>query len=152
MCATLAGIPSFVRRKSTMRYCCLWPPPRCREVLRPATLRPPVFGLGASSERSGVRRVSSAKSETVWKRRPGLVGFRDRSAIRSSPLEQVDLVVGRERHDRALGVVATADLARPAVADGLALAAQRVHLRDLDPEGLLHGVADVDLRGVEVDV
>ena len=33
--ATVAGTPSLVRLKSTIRYCCLWPPPRCRAVLRP---------------------------------------------------------------------------------------------------------------------
>ena len=35
MAATLAGTPSLVRLKSMMRYCCLWPPPRWRAVLRP---------------------------------------------------------------------------------------------------------------------
>ena len=34
------------------------------------------LGLGSSSDFSGVVVVSSAKSETVWKRRPGLVGLR----------------------------------------------------------------------------
>ena len=35
MAATLAVTPSLVRLKSMMRYCCLWPPPRWRDVLRP---------------------------------------------------------------------------------------------------------------------
>ena len=35
MAATLAGTPSLMRRKSTMRYRCLWPPPLWRAVLRP---------------------------------------------------------------------------------------------------------------------
>src|ERR1039458_1974701 len=137
MCATFAGIPSLLRRKSTIRYCCLWPPPRCRDVFRPATLRPPVFGFGARRLRSGVERVSSAKSETVWNRRPGLVGLRARSAIRSSPLEQIDLVALGEGHERALGVGALPDAVGPSVALGLALAHHRVDLGHLDAEGLL---------------
>src|SRR6516162_9068209 len=137
MCATLAGTPSLFRRKSTTRYCCLWPPPRCREVLRPATLRPPVAGLAAIRLRSGRERVSSAKSETVWNRRPALVGFRDRSAIRSSRLEEVDLVAGCERDHGTLGVVPVSGLVGPSVPDRLALAPKRVHLGHLDAEGLL---------------
>ena len=93
--ATLAGIPSLLRLKSTIRYCCLWPPPRWRAVLRPWLLRPPVGGLGASSDFSGRSRVISAKSETVWNRRPALVGLRERSAMRCpglSVLEEVDRV------------------------------------------------------------
>ena len=35
MAATLAGTPSLFRLKSMMRYCCLWPPPWWRAVLRP---------------------------------------------------------------------------------------------------------------------
>src|ERR1700724_1443031 len=152
MWATFAGTPSLFLRKSTMRYCCLWPPPRCREVLRPATLRPPVFGLGASRLRSGSARVSSAKSETVWNRRPGLVGLRERRAIRSSRLEEVDLVAVRQRDDRALGVLAAPDAVGAAVADGLALATQGIDLLHLHAEGLLDGEAHVDLRRVDVDL
>src|SRR4051794_15640085 len=81
MAATLAGTPSLFRLKSTMRYCCLWPPPRCRAVLRPYAFRPPVLGLGASSVFSGLLLVISEKSDTVWKRRPGLVGLRFRRGI-----------------------------------------------------------------------
>src|SRR3954453_9471853 len=91
--ATLAGTPSLFRLKSTMRYCCLWPPPLWRAVLRPYELRPPVRGLGASSERSGLSFVIFEKSETVWNRRPGLVGLRLRSGT-SASLEEVDAVVG----------------------------------------------------------
>src|SRR3954471_23732651 len=79
--ATLAGTPSLFRLKSTMRYCCLWPPPRWRDVLRPYELRPPVRGLGASSDFSGLSLLIAEKSETVWKRRPGLVGLRLRRGI-----------------------------------------------------------------------
>src|SRR5438874_8351914 len=81
MAATLAGTPSLFRLKSMMRYCCLWPPPRWRAVLRPYALRPPVLGFGASRLFSGLVLVISEKSETVWNRRPGLVGLRLRRGI-----------------------------------------------------------------------
>src|SRR6266545_5935685 len=73
--ATLAGTPSFSRRKSSTRYFCLCPPPRCRDVMRPYTLRPDERFLDLVSAFSGRPRVTSEKSETVWKRRPGLVGL-----------------------------------------------------------------------------
>src|SRR5690606_29151578 len=94
MAATTAGTPSLSRRKSMTRYRCLWPPPRCRAVLRPWTLRPPDELFLATRDRSGRSRVISAKSATVWKRRPGLVGLRLRSAIAGpdSILEEVDRV------------------------------------------------------------
>ena len=43
--------------------------------MRPLLLRPALLDSGASSDFSGVDVVISAKSETVWKRRPGLVGL-----------------------------------------------------------------------------
>src|SRR4051794_24086299 len=97
--ATLAGTPSFVRLKSMTRYCCLWPPPRCLAVLRPWLLRPPVRLLGARRDFSGVVLVISEKSETVWNRRPGLVGLRLRMAIVVLSLEQVDRVTLGEGDD-----------------------------------------------------
>src|SRR5580704_852549 len=109
MAATFAGTPSLSRRKSTMRYWRLWPPPRWRDVLRPRLLRPPVLALVASSERSGRSRVISEKSATVWNRRPGLVGLRARSGMSSSALEQVDLVARVQRDDGPLGARTAAD-------------------------------------------
>ena len=53
----------------------------CRVVIRPVLLRPPVFGLGTSSDFSGVDRVSSAKSATLEPRRPGVVGLYLRIAM-----------------------------------------------------------------------
>src|SRR3954447_21919727 len=100
---TVAGTPSLFRLKSMTRYCCLWPPPRWRAVLRPYEFRPPDFGFGARSERSGSVFVISEKSETVWKRRPALVGLRLRRAM-SGSLEEVDAVAGHQRHHGALGV------------------------------------------------
>src|SRR5579862_2175705 len=77
--ATLAGTPSLDRLKSMTRYWRLCPAPRWRAVLRPYELRPPVLGLGTVSDLSGRSVVSSVKAETVWKRRPALVGLRERS-------------------------------------------------------------------------
>src|SRR6476661_2447641 len=148
--ATLAGTPSLVRLKSTIRYCCLWPPPLWRAVLRPYELRPPVPDFGASSVFSGVDLVMSEKSETVWNRRPGLVGLRLRRAIGLS-LEEVDRVAGRQGHDRPLAVGSLAPHTGAAVDGGLALAVERVHLGDLHVEDRLDRRADLGLGGIGVD-
>src|SRR5580698_2423757 len=147
--ATLAGMPSLLRRKSMTRYCCLWPPPRWRDVLRPWLLRPPLCGLGASNDFSGRSRVISEKSETVWKRRPGLVGLRERSGIPifRSAVEQVDGVVGVQRDDGSLDVGALAAHVGAAVARRLPLAVEGVDVEHADAEGLLDGVAHLDLGG-----
>src|SRR6478609_4562729 len=124
MCATLALTPSLSwRRKSMTRKARLCPPPLCRVVMRPCALRPPVLCSGRTSDFSGVDRVISAKSETLEPRRPGVVGLYLRIAmsllvlyISSSPArlrdrasEDLDgLAVGRDRHERALGVLALA--------------------------------------------
>src|SRR5919106_2824412 len=145
MAATLAGTPSLLRRKSMTRYRCLWPPPRWRAVLRPWVLRPPVEFFLASSDFSGVLVVSSEKSETVWNRRPALVGLRLRRGISTptrSILEQVDRLAGGEGDDRPLGVGTLAVGEGPPVPLGLALAVEGVHLVDLDAEDLLHGGLD----------
>src|SRR3954471_23432657 len=73
--ATLAGMPSRRRLKSTLRYRRFAPPPRWRDVLRPLALRPPDFLSPSTRVFSGVFFVISAKSEYVTKRRPGLVGL-----------------------------------------------------------------------------
>src|SRR5919112_2364765 len=118
MCATLAGTPSLsLRRKSISRYCRLWPPPWCRVVMRPWTLRPPFLGSGTSSDFSGVDRVISAKSETLEPRRPGVVGLYLRMPISTQSsssggraAEDLDrLAVRRQSHDRALRVLALAE-------------------------------------------
>src|SRR5438045_3207852 len=108
MAATLASKSSLFRRKSMMRYCCLCPPPRWRAVFRPLLLRPPVWCLGPMSDFSGVVLVTSEKSETVWNRRPGLVGLRLRMAmvllcLVLLCLEEFDGVAGGEGDVRALG-------------------------------------------------
>jgi len=80
---------------------------------------------GTTSERSGRSRVISAKSETVWNRRPGLVGFRDRSAMAvswCSALEEVDRVAGGEGDHGPLLVGPLTPHVRTTVPGGLALA------------------------------
>src|SRR6187397_258960 len=124
--ATFAGTPSLLRRKSTTRYFCLWPPPRCREVIRPYELRPPVRGFGLVSDFSGLSRVISEKSETVWNRRPGLVGLRLRTGIRLAP-EDLDAVALGQGDDRPLLSGALAPAPRTAVALPLAVPVERVH-------------------------
>src|ERR1039458_7121678 len=137
MAATLAGTPSLSRRKSITRYRRLWPP---------------VPGSGATSERSGRSRVISEKSATLWNRRPGLVGFLERTGIAfSSALEEVDFVAGVQRHEGALRVGALAGRIGATVAGRLALAIQGVHVVDLHAEGLLDREADLDLGRAGVD-
>src|SRR5690606_21200424 len=93
----------------------------------------------------------SLKSETVWNRRPGLVGLRLRTAM-SLHLEQVDLVTFGQGDDGPLGVGPAAEGGRTAVAPLLALAVERVDLLDLHagPDGL-DRVADLGLGGAGSD-
>src|SRR3954452_18529374 len=161
MCATLAGTPSLsARRKSITRYARLCPPPWCRAVTMPWTLRPPRPCRGRTSDFSGWSRVTSAKSATLEPRRPGVVGLYLRIAITDSVAvfypwsvdpaasgarapEDLDAVARRERHDGALGVLALAH-AGAAAALALALAVDRVDAGDLHVEDLLD--SDLDLR------
>src|SRR3954469_22100724 len=155
MAATLAGIPSRRRLKSTLRYRRLAPPPRWREVLRPLTLRPPDFLRPSTSVRSGSVFVISAKSGYETKRRPGEVGLGLRIGIGLGLLEAVEALEDRDgltrRHldDRLLP--------RPRAARGLAAALglglhrHRVDLDDVDVEERLDGLADLGLVGVRVD-
>src|SRR5664279_910238 len=161
MCATVAGTPSFSeRRKSISRYARLWPPPWCRAVTRPCTLRPPLECSGRTSDFSGVSRVISAKSLTEAPRRPGVVGFYLRIPILSpypcssdsGAREDVDrLAVLGQRDDGALGRLALAVPGPGALA--LALSVDGVHRDDLDPvEDLLDGDLDLGLVRVGVDL
>src|ERR687889_719631 len=155
MCATLAGTPSLsLRLKSISRYCRLWPPPWCRVVMRPWTLRPPFLGSGASRLFSGVDRVISAKSATLEPRRPGVVGLYLRIGMSHNPLadraaEGLDAVTVSQLHHRALGRLALTE-ARPG-ALALALAVGGVHRQHADVEDLLDRDLDLGLVGVRVD-
>src|SRR5208282_5410212 len=73
--ATFAGIPVFSRRKSTVRYFCWCPPPRCHAVTSPCELRPPVRFCTSTSDFSGVCLVISLLSSMVRKRRDGVYGL-----------------------------------------------------------------------------
>src|SRR5215475_11603700 len=74
--ATLAVTPSLSRRKSTTRYCFLWPPPRCHTTTSPWLLRPPDRFFGSSRLFSGVSFVISLLSSTVMKRRDAVYGLK----------------------------------------------------------------------------
>src|SRR3954454_1952067 len=175
MCATLAGTPSLsARRKSITRYARLCPPPWCRAVTLPWTLRPPRPCSGRTSDFSGWSRVTSAKSATLEPRRPGVVGLylriamgRESLSVLSGPVggggswwagsrrrpsgaraaEALDAVAGGDGDDGALGVLALAHLHAPA-ALALALTVDRVHAEDLHVEDLLD--SDLDLRLVRL--
>src|SRR4051794_16621223 len=155
MAATLAGIPSRRRLKSTLRYRRLAPPPRWREVLRPLALRPPDFLRPSTSVRSGVVFVISAKSGYETKRRPGDVGLGLRIGMRLRLLEAVEALEDRDgltrRHldDRLLpGARAPRGLA---AALGLRLHRHGVDTDDVDVEQRLDGLADLRLVGVRVN-
>src|SRR3954451_8769725 len=155
MCATLAGTPSLsTRLKSISRYCRLWPPPWCRVVIRPWTLRPPFLGSGTSRDFSGVDRVISAKSATLEPRRPGVVGLYLRIGMRTIPLadraaEGLDAVTVSQLDHRALGRLALTEAGPGALA--LALAVRGVHGQHADVEDLLDRDLDLGLVRVRAD-
>src|SRR3954452_3113926 len=134
--ATLAGIPSLRRLKSTLRYRRLTPPPRWREVLRPLALRPPDFLRPSTSVRSGVVFVISAKSGYETKRRPGDVGLGLRTGMRLRLLEALEALEDRDglprRHldDRLLPRPRAASGGPAAL--GLGLHRHRADLDDID--------------------
>src|SRR5947208_193782 len=84
--ATFAGTPTLSRRKSTWRYCFLWPPPRCQITISPWLLRPPERFFGSSSAFSGVCFVISLLSRTVINRRDDVYGLKLLSPIAISYL------------------------------------------------------------------
>src|ERR1700752_3818125 len=109
MCATFAGTPSLLRRKSITRNRRLVPPPWCRVVMRPWTFRPAFLRPFATSARSGFDRVISSNEDTLAPRRPGVVGLYLRTATVLGPrLEDLDGIAVGERDDRALLVGALA--------------------------------------------
>src|SRR3970040_144085 len=115
--------------------------------MRPWVLRPPVLPFLEISVFSGLAVVISAKSETVWNRRPGEVGLRFLIAISDS--EEVDRIAFGERDQGALGVLATTP--GPALSLHLAFAVHRVHPHHPDVEDRLDGGFDLPLDGAGVD-
>src|SRR5881397_517766 len=148
--ATRAGIPTLSRLKSITRYRRLCPPPRCHEVTWPSTLRPPLlFRRPPSSERSGLRRESSEKSETLMSRRPGVTGRKVRTGIALHSLEELDALALGQTHERLLPL-GLAPLVLPDAAQ-LRRHPHRAHALDLDVEQRLHGALDVVLARARVD-
>src|ERR1700747_1051449 len=82
--STLAGTPSLSRRKSILRYCFLWPPPRCHMETSPWLLRPPERFFGSRRLFSGVCLVIWLLSRTVINRRDAVYGLKLFSPISAS--------------------------------------------------------------------
>src|SRR5438876_11437939 len=74
--STFAGTPSLSRRKSILRYCFLWPPPRCQTEISPWLLRPPERFFGSRRPFSGVSLVISLLSRTVMNRLDAVYGLK----------------------------------------------------------------------------
>src|SRR6516165_10575273 len=85
MASTLAGTPLLSRRKSTLRYCFLWPPPRCQITTSPWLLRPPERFFGSSRAFSGCCLVTWLLSTTVINRRDAVYGLKLFSPIAALP-------------------------------------------------------------------
>src|SRR5437667_7796875 len=82
--STFAGTPSLSRRKSILRYCFLWPPPRCQTEISPWLLRPPERFFGSRRPFSGVSLVIWLLSRTVINRRDAVYGLKLFSPIAAS--------------------------------------------------------------------
>src|ERR1700683_2866244 len=95
--ATFAGTPTLSRRKSTWRYCFLWPPPRCQTTISPWLFRPPERFFGSSKDFSGSCLVMWLLSTTVINRREAVYGLKLFSPIAASYLllNFVSLAVAR---------------------------------------------------------
>src|SRR5271157_1334125 len=165
MATTLAGTPSLSRRKSTVRYCRLWPPPRCQITISPWLLRPPERFFGSSSCFSGVCLVIWLLSTTVMKRRDAVYGLKLLSPISASifqifpppwrtsqqlPGLQIlrvldHLLAFGELHVRLLPVAAIAFVL--AAAAHLAVKIGGAHSGHFHLENLLHGFLDLGLGG-----
>ena len=78
---TVAGMPSFWRLKSMMRYLRRAPPPWWRTVILPWLLRPARWRRSVVRDFSGVFLVISSNVRTDMKRRAGEVGLYTRMAI-----------------------------------------------------------------------
>ncbi len=91
MCATFAGTPSLLRRKSMIRNRRLFPPPWWRMVIRPLLFRPARLRPFWTSDFSGLSRVISSNPETLAPRRPGVVGLYLRTAISAYLVSKISM-------------------------------------------------------------
>src|SRR5215467_14835873 len=173
MAATFAGTPTLSRRKSTLRYCFLWPPPRCHTTTSPWLLRPPERFFGSSSAFSGSCLVMWLLSRTVINRRDAVYGLKLFSPIStSSSLTAASLRCSWSRTKRrnvllvtwarlqilrvldhlfAFGELDVRFFPIAAIADALSAAAhlavevRGANIVDLHFENLLHGFLDFGL-------
>src|SRR5438309_1399769 len=152
MAITRPCTPILLRFQSMIRYSRLWPPPRCRVVIRPLLLRPAVFLSGSVSAFSGRVLVISSKVDTDIPRRPGEVGLYVLTGMSSDALEQVEPLAGFQGHDGFLPGTRSTHTA--AAAANFACHMQDVHVRDLNllgGEGFFDGALDLYLVDVRRD-
>src|SRR5438270_8853863 len=120
--------------------------------MRPCALRPPLFLTPSTSDFSGRSRVTSARSDQVAKRRPGLVGLCRLTATLLPDLlalEQLDVIVRMELDDRLLPRARLAG--GVAAALRLRLDAHRAHVAHAHVEDLLDRLANLGLVRAVVD-
>src|SRR5208282_5133979 len=165
MAATFAGIPTLSRRKSTLRYCFLWPPPRCQTTISPWLFRPPWRFFGSSKAFSGSCFVMWLLSTTVINRRDAVYGLKLFSPIAASYLllNLVSLAVAqllvlqvlrvldhlfvfRELHVRFLPIAPVTFVLSAAA--HFADIVRRAHRGHLHLENLLNRFFDLRLRSV----
>src|SRR6185436_284880 len=125
-------------------------------LMRPRLLRPPVRRRGSVSAFSGVDFVISSKVRVVMKRRPADVGLYFLSGIcpirsPSGLVEELDhLLALLQDHVGLLPIRPAAHVA--ALPLDLAVHVGHPHVLDLHPEQALHGLLDLGLGGVPVDL
>src|SRR5579864_1262127 len=138
--ATFAGMASFVRLKSMMRYILRVPPPLCRTVMWPLKFRPECFLRTSIRLFSGSTLLRSEKSIVVTKRLPGLVGLYFFTGmfllLEVIDAAQFDLLTGLERDDGFLEIFGMTVGPRTAASERLRLAADvdGIDLHDVHAE------------------
>src|SRR5678815_1114611 len=141
-------MPNLSRLKSIRRYCCLWPPPRCREVTWPWLLRPPDSLRGSSRLFSGVARVISSNPDTDLNRVAAVMGRNCRMLI--SALEHGDGIAVLQCDNGLLP--ARGGAAGLAPHHRVAAHLHGPHAGDRDAKELLQRVPDLELVGQWMDL
>src|SRR5687768_7692176 len=101
-------MPSLLRRKSTMRRWCLWPPPWWRMVTRPWLLRPLPLDCCTVSGQCGSPLCSSGVTTLTSARRPGEVGLTFTRGISLLRGREVDFLAFGKAHVGLLPAAAPA--------------------------------------------